>query len=151
MSLKVGDKAPDFCLLNSDGVEICLKDLLGKKIVLYFYPKDNTPGCTQQACDFSENFDKFSDKNAIIVGISPDSVKSHTKFSDKFKLKHILLSDEDKEVSKVYGVWGLKKNYGKEYEGIIRTTFIIDEKGKIIQIYQKVSVKEHALKVLESL
>ncbi|AJC94684.1 thioredoxin-dependent thiol peroxidase [Campylobacter volucris] len=150
-SLKIGDKAPDFELLNQDGVKIALKDFIGKKVILYFYPKDNTPGCTTEACDFSANYEHFSDKNAVIVGISPDSAASHEKFITKFDLKHILLSDSEKEVSKMYGAWGLKKNYGKEYEGIIRSTFVIDEAGKIMQIYSNVRVKDHALKVLESI
>ncbi|MBF7042641.1 thioredoxin-dependent thiol peroxidase [Campylobacter volucris] len=150
-SLKIGDKAPDFELLNQDGVKIALKDFIGKKIILYFYPKDNTPGCTTEACDFSANYEHFSDKNAVIIGISPDSTASHEKFITKFDLKHILLSDSEKEVSKMYGAWGLKKNYGKEYEGIIRSTFVIDEAGKIMQIYSNVRVKDHALKVLESI
>ncbi|MBF7043555.1 thioredoxin-dependent thiol peroxidase [Campylobacter volucris] len=150
-SLKIGDKAPDFELLNQDGVKIALKDFIGKKVILYFYPKDNTPGCTTEACDFSANYEHFSDKNAVIVGISPDSTASHEKFITKFDLKHILLSDSEKEVSKMYGAWGLKKNYGKEYEGIIRSTFVIDEAGKIMQIYSNVRVKDHALKVLESI
>lgn len=150
-SLKIGDKAPDFELLNQDGVKIALKDFIGKKVILYFYPKDNTPGCTTEACDFSANYEHFSDKNAVIVGISPDSTASHEKFITKFDLKHILLSDSEKEVAKMYGAWGLKKKYGKEYEGIIRSTFVIDEAGKIMQIYSNVRVKDHALKVLESI
>ncbi|MBF7067407.1 thioredoxin-dependent thiol peroxidase [Campylobacter volucris] len=150
-SLKIGDKAPDFELLNQDGVKIALKDFIGKKVILYFYPKDNTPGCTTEACDFSANYEHFSDKNAVIVGISPDSAASHEKFITKFDLKHILLSDSEKEVAKMYGAWGLKKNYGKEYEGIIRSTFVIDEAGKIMQIYSNVRVKDHVLKVLESI
>lgn len=151
MSLNIGDKAPQFELLNQDGVKIALKDFIGKKVILYFYPKDNTPGCTTEACDFSLNYDKFGNKNAVIIGISPDSVASHEKFISKFDLKHILLSDSGKEVAKAYGACGLKKNYGKEYEGIIRSTFVIDETGKIAQIYSNVRVKDHALKVLESL
>ncbi|EJH9387451.1 thioredoxin-dependent thiol peroxidase [Campylobacter jejuni] len=151
MSLNIGDKAPQFELLNQDGVKIALKDFIGKKVILYFYPKDNTLGCTTEACDFSLNYDKFGGKNAVIIGISPDSVASHEKFISKFDLKHILLSDSEKEVAKAYGAWGLKKNYGKEYEGLIRSTFVIDETGKIAQIYSNVRVKDHALKVLENL
>ncbi|ELF7634913.1 thioredoxin-dependent thiol peroxidase [Campylobacter jejuni] len=151
MSLNIGDKAPQFELLNQDGVKIALKDFIGKKVILYFYPKDNTLGCTTEACDFSLNYDKFGGKNAVIIGISPDSVASHEKFISKFDLKHILLSDSEKEVAKAYGAWGLKKNYGKEYEGLIRSTFVIDEIGRIAQIYSNVRVKDHALKVLESL
>lgn len=150
-NLKVGDNAPQFDLLNQDGVSIALKDFIGKRVILYFYPKDNTPGCTTQACDFTQNYEKFMSKNAVIIGISPDDIKSHENFIKKFMLKHILLSDSDKEVAKSYGVWGLKKNYGKEYEGIIRSTFVIDEKGKIAKIYSNVRAKDHASKVLEEL
>ncbi|MBK1963802.1 thioredoxin-dependent thiol peroxidase [Campylobacter novaezeelandiae] len=149
--LKIGDYAPAFELLNQDGIKISLKDFIGKKIILYFYPKDNTPGCTIEACDFSEDYEKFSEKNAVIIGISPDSVKSHTNFIQKYNLKHILLSDSEKEIAKIYGAWGIKKNYGKEYEGIIRSTFVIDEKGKIVKIYKNVKAKNHAQKVLEEL
>lgn len=150
-NLKVGDNAPQFELPNQDGVSIALKDFIGKRVILYFYPKDNTPGCTTQACDFTQNYEKFMSKNAVIIGISPDDIKSHENFIKKFMLKHILLSDSDKEVAKSYGVWGLKKNYGKEYEGIIRSTFVIDEKGKIAKIYSNVRAKDHASKVLEEL
>lgn len=149
--LQIGDKAPEFELLNQDGIAVSLKDFLGKKVVIYFYPKDDTPGCTTEACDFSKLYNAFVEKNAVIVGISPDNSTSHEKFIKKFDLVHMLLSDTNKEVAKAYGVWGLKKNYGKEYEGIIRSTFVVDEEGKISQIYSKVNVKEHALKVLESL
>ncbi|MBK1973650.1 thioredoxin-dependent thiol peroxidase [Campylobacter sp. TTU-622] len=151
MELKIGDIAPTFELLNQDGIKISLKDFIGKKVILYFYPKDNTPGCTMEACDFSGDYEKFSEKNAVIIGVSPDSVKSHTNFIQKYNLKHILLSDSEKEVSKMYGAWGLKKNYGKEYEGIIRSTFVIDEKGKIIKIYKNVKAKNHVQKVFEEL
>lgn len=149
--LKIGVKAPQFELLNQDGVKIALKDFIGKKVILYFYPKDNTPGCTTQACEFTQNYEKFGDKNAVIIGISPDSTKSHENFIKKFELKHILLSDSEKEVAKAYGAWGLKKNYGKEYEGIIRSTFVIDEEGNIAKIYSNVRAKDHAFKVLEEL
>lgn len=151
IELKIGDIAPTFELLNQDGIKISLKDFIGKKVILYFYPKDNTPGCTMEACDFSGDYEKFSEKNAVIIGVSPDSVKSHTNFIQKYNLKHILLSDSEKEVSKMYGAWGLKKNYGKEYEGIIRSTFVIDEKGKIIKIYKNVKAKNHVQKVFEEL
>ncbi|NLY03645.1 MAG: thioredoxin-dependent thiol peroxidase [Campylobacter sp.] len=151
VTLKVGDKAPEFTLQNNDGVEISLKDFRGKKIVLYFYPKDNTPGCTAQACDFTQSYDSFVDNGAVIIGVSPDSVESHVKFRDKFGLKHILLSDSGLEVSKLYGVWQVKKNFGKEYLGIVRTTFIVDEYGNISKVYKSVKVKEHADKVLSSL
>ena len=148
IELKIGDKAPDFSLLNQDGVQISLKDFLGKKIILYFYPRDNTPGCTTQACEFSDLIKEFNDKNAIIIGISPDDVKSHENFVKKFNLQHILLCDIKKELCKLYGAWGIKKNYGKEYEGLIRSTFVIDENGNIIKIYKNVKAKSHAIKVL---
>ncbi|EAK0823196.1 thioredoxin-dependent thiol peroxidase [Campylobacter lari] len=149
--LQIGDKAPVFELLNQDGVKISLSDFLGKKIILYFYPKDNTPGCTTQACEFSQSYDDFLGKNAVIIGISPDSVKSHENFIKKYDLKHTLLSDSEKEICKLYGAWGLKKNYGKEYEGLIRSTFVINEEGNIVKIYKNVKAKDHAFKVLKEL
>ncbi len=151
VTLKSGDFAPEFSALNQDGVNIALKDFAGKKIVLYFYPKDNTPGCSTQACEFSQNYDDFASKNAVIIGISPDSVKSHESFINKQNLKHILLSDESHEICKAYGVWQVRKNYGKEYLGVARTTFIIDENGKIIKIYKSVKPAGHANKVLSEL
>lgn len=151
VTLKSGDIAPEFSALNQDGVNIALKDFAGKKIVLYFYPKDNTPGCSTQACEFSQNYDDFAGKNAVIIGISPDSVKSHESFINKQNLKHILLSDESHEICKAYGVWQVRKNYGKEYLGVARTTFIIDENGKIINIYKSVKPAGHANKVLSEL
>ncbi|EAK0811757.1 thioredoxin-dependent thiol peroxidase [Campylobacter lari] len=149
--LQIGDKAPVFELLNQDGVKISLSDFLGKKIILYFYPKDNTPGCTTQACEFSQSYEDFLEQNTVIIGISPDSVKSHENFIKKYDLKHTLLSDSEKEICKLYGAWGLKKNYGKEYEGLIRSTFVIDENGKISKIYKNVKAKDHAFKVLKEL
>jgi peroxiredoxin Q/BCP len=141
----------DFCLLNQDEVEICLKDLKGKWIVLYFYPKDNTPGCTIEAKEFSELLDEFEKLNAIVIGISPDSPKKHSNFIEKHGLKITLLSDEDKKVIKEFGAWGKKKMYGKEYEGVIRSTFIINPQGEIVQEYKNVKAKGHAKKVLEDL
>ena len=149
--LTIGDKAPEFSLQNSDGVSVNLKDFIGKKVVLYFYPKDNTPGCTTEACEFSALYDDFIANDSVIIGISPDSVKSHTNFIAKQNLKHILLSDESKEVSKAYGVYQVRKNYGREYLGIVRTTFVIDEKGKIAKVYKSVKAKDHAAKVLADL
>ncbi|MCX2682628.1 thioredoxin-dependent thiol peroxidase [Campylobacter sp. MIT 21-1685] len=149
--LQKGDKAPEFELLDQDGIAVSLKNFIGKKVIIYFYPKDDTPGCTTEACDFSGLYKNFLEKNTVIIGISPDSTISHKNFAKKFNLSHILLSDTNKEVAKAYGVWGLKKNYGKEYEGIIRSTFILDEKGTIVQIYSNVRVKEHAIKVLGNL
>ena len=151
ITLEVGDKAPEFEALNQDGVKVALKDFIGKNVVLYFYPKDNTPGCTTEACEFSENYDQFIKNDTVIIGVSPDSVKSHAGFIAKQNLKHILLSDEDKEISKLYGVWQVKKNYGKEYLGIVRSTFVIGKDGKIVKIYKSVKAKDHAAKVLADL
>jgi peroxiredoxin Q/BCP len=144
-------KAYEFCLPNQDEVEICLRDLKGKWIILYFYPKDNTPGCTLEAKEFSELLDQFEESGAIIIGISPDSPKKHCNFIEKHNLNITLLSDEKKETLKAYGAWGKKKMYGKEYEGVIRSTFIINPKGEIVKEYKKVRAKGHALKVLEDL
>ena len=143
--------AVDFCLPNQDGVEICLRDLRGKWIVLYFYPKDNTPGCTTEAKEFSELIDEFEKLNAVVIGISPDSPKRHCNFIEKHDLKVLLLSDEEKKVIKESGAWGVKKMYGKEYEGVIRSTFIINPEGEIVKEYKKVKAKGHAAKVLEDL
>ena len=151
ITLEVGDKAPEFEALNQDGVKVALKDFIGKNVVLYFYPKDNTPGCTTEACEFSANYDQFIKNDTVIIGVSPDSVKSHAGFIAKQNLKHILLSDEDKEISKLYGVWQVKKNYGKEYLGIVRSTFVIRKDGKIVKIYKSVKAKDHAAKVLADL
>ncbi|MEO1927544.1 MAG: thioredoxin-dependent thiol peroxidase [Nautiliaceae bacterium] len=144
-------KAPEFCLPNQDNVEICLRDLRGKWIVLYFYPKDNTPGCTTEAKEFSELLDEFENLDAIVIGISPDSPKKHCNFIEKHDLTVTLLSDENKEVLKAYGAWGKKKMYGKEYEGVIRSTSIIDPDGNIVKEYKNVRAKGHAKKVLEDL
>lgn len=143
--------APEFCLPNQDDVEICLRDLRGKWIVLYFYPKDNTPGCTTEACDFSEAAPDFSTLNAIIIGVSADSTKSHRGFIEKKDLSITLLSDESTSMMQDYGVWALKKNYGKEYMGIVRSTLIINPDGIIKAIWKNVKVKEHARIVKEKL
>ena len=149
--LVAGDIAPEFSLENSDGVSISLRDFRGKNVILYFYPKDNTPGCTTEACEFSANYDKFIANDTVIVGVSPDSVKSHSGFIIKQNLKHILLSDTNKDVAKAYGVWQVRKNYGKEYLGIVRTTFVIDKEGKIVKVYKSVKAAGHAAKVLADL
>jgi len=151
MALKVGDKAPSFKLKNQDGKVISLADLKGKPIVLYFYPKDDTPGCTKEACNFRDEFPKFGKMKAEIIGVSIDSVESHKKFADKYKLPFNLLSDEKKEVVEKYGVWKEKNMYGKKYMGIVRTTFIIDTEGKINKIFPKVKVEEHNKEVMEAL
>ena len=149
--LEVGKKAPDFSLLNQDEKKISLKDFIGQKVVLYFYPKDDTSGCTKEACSFSDDLPKFSKIDAVILGVSPDSVKSHKKFSEKYKLKFDLLADEEKLVLEKYGVWKEKSMYGRKYMGVERTTFIIDEKGKIKKIFNKVKVEGHNKEVLEAL
>ena len=142
--LEVGTKAPEFCLPNQDDEEICLRDIKGKWIVLYFYPKDNTPGCTTQACDFTAAQPDFSALDAIILGVSPDSTEKHRKFIDKKELGITLLADEEKEVCNLYKVWQLKKFMGKEYMGVVRSTFIINPEGNIAAVWTKVRVKEHA-------
>lgn len=151
MALKVGDKAPSFKLKNQDAKAISLADLKGKSIVLYFYPKDDTPGCTKEACNFRDEFPKFGKMKAEIIGISTDSVESHKKFAEKYKLPFNLLSDEKKEVVEKYGVWKEKNMYGKKYMGIERTTFIIDPSGKIRNIFPKVKVDDHNKEVMEAL
>ncbi|MEJ2103146.1 MAG: thioredoxin-dependent thiol peroxidase [Ignavibacteriaceae bacterium] len=151
MSLKVGDKAPAFKLKNQDGETISLSDLKGKPVVLYFYPKDDTSGCTKEACNFRDEFPKFGKMKAEIVGVSADSVESHKKFAEKYKLPFNLLSDEKKEVLEKYGVWQEKSMYGKKYMGIVRTTFIIDSAGKIQKIFPKVKVDTHNKEVMEAL
>jgi len=149
--LETKQQAPAFCLPNQDDVEICSRDLKGKWIVLYFYPRDNTPGCTTEACEFTEAAPDFSDLDAIILGVSADSTKKHRNFIEKKELGITLLSDESTDMMQEYGVWQLKKNYGKEYMGIVRTTFIIDPDGIVQAIFNKVRVKEHVAKVQEKL
>lgn len=149
--LEVGTVAPEFCLPNQDGVEICSRDLKGKWIVLYFYPKDNTPGCTTEACDFTAQEPQFEDMDAIILGVSADSMKKHQNFIEKHNLSVTLLSDEDTSMMQEYGVWQLKKNYGKEYMGIVRTTYIIDPDGKIAAGWDKVRVRVKRKKAGETI
>jgi len=149
--LNVGDIVPDFCLPNQDEEEICLRDIRGRWIVLYFYPKDNTPGCTTEACDFTAALPDFEGLNAIVLGVSPDSPKRHRNFIEKKDLKITLLSDEEKEVCEMFGVWQLKKNYGREYMGVVRSTFLIDPDGKIAAKWEKVKVKGHIEEVKRKL
>jgi thioredoxin-dependent peroxiredoxin len=151
MALKVGNKAPSFKLKNQDAKVISLADLKGKPIVLYFYPKDDTSGCTKEACNFRDEFPKFGKMKAEIIGISADSVESHKKFALKYNLPFNLLSDEKKEVVEKYSVWQEKSMYGRKYMGIVRTTFIIDASGKISKIFPKVKVEEHNSEVMEAL
>ncbi|WP_022846119.1 MULTISPECIES: thioredoxin-dependent thiol peroxidase [unclassified Desulfurobacterium] len=146
-----GKIAPGFCLKDDTGKETCLKDFKGKWVVLYFYPKDNTPGCTKEAEGFTEKLDEFKKLNAEVVGISPDSVESHRKFKEKKNLKVTLLSDPEHKVIEEYGVWKLKKRFGKEYYGVVRTTYLIDPEGKVVHVWKNVRVKGHVEKVLEML
>jgi peroxiredoxin Q/BCP len=145
--ITIDEKAPEFCLPNQDDIEICLRDLKGKWIVLYFYPKDSTPGCTTEACEFTEAAPDFSELDAIIIGVSADSTKRHRNFIEKQELGITLLSDEDTSMMQTYGVWQLKKNYGKEYMGIVRTTLIINPEGVVKALWENVRVKEHVAKV----
>ncbi len=149
--LRTGDKAPDFTATADGGETVKLKDLRGKKVVLYFYPKDNTPGCTQEACDFRDSIARFRRKGVVVLGVSPDSVRSHEKFKTKFDLPFALLADEDREIAEAYGVWREKSMYGRKYMGIVRSTFVIDEKGKIAEVHEKVKVKGHVDQLLGTL
>ena len=143
VELKVGESAPEFCLMDKDRKEMCLKDFKDKYVILYFYPKDNSPGCTTEAIGFTGILSELQKLNAEVIGISPDSPESHAKFIEKKNLKVTLLSDEDNTVLKKYGAWGLKKFRGKTYKGVIRSTFLINPEGKISHIWPKVSVKGH--------
>jgi len=143
VTIEIGKKAPDFVLPNQDGEDVSLSDYVGKNIVLYFYPKDMTPGCTTQACDFRDNYEEFSDYNTVVLGISPDPIEKHTKFIEKHLLPFPLLADVDHQIAEKYDVWKLKKNFGREYYGIERSTFVIDKEGIIQNIERKVRVKGH--------
>lgn len=146
--LKTGDKAPDFTAETDGGETVRLKDFRGKKVVLYFYPKDNTPGCTTEACEFRDNSKELDARNAVVLGVSPDSVKSHDKFKAKFELPFPLVSDPEHEIAEAYGVWQEKSMYGKKYMGIVRSTFLIDEKGVVQEVWEKVKVKGHVAEVV---
>ncbi len=148
LALKEGDPAPDFSLVSTLGRDISLKDYLGKKIILYFYPKDDTPGCTKEACTFRDDLKKYEKADTIIIGVSLDNLDSHRKFINKYDLPFALLSDTDAKVSKAYGVYKLKNMYGKKFWGIERTTFLIDEKGRIEKIFPKVKVDGHSEELL---
>jgi peroxiredoxin Q/BCP len=149
--LKVGQKAPDFTVLNDKGGKVKLSDFKGKKVVLYFYPKDDTPGCTKEACAFRDGIAEIRRRGAEVIGVSIDSVESHQKFKNKFDLNFPLLADTDKKIVDAYGTWKEKSMYGKKYMGTERTTFIIDEQGKISHIFPKVKVDEHYDEVLQAL
>ncbi len=148
MKLKPGDKAPDFKVKDQNGVTVSLSDFKDKKVVLFFYPKDNTPGCTAEACNLRDNHKRLQDAGYVVLGISKDSEKSHQKFIDKFELPFTLLSDTEKEVHQKYGTWVEKSMYGRKYMGTARTTFIIDENGIIEKIFEKVKTKDHTAQIL---
>lgn len=149
--LAIGTKAPAFSLPADDGTTVALKDLKGSTVVLYFYPKDDTPGCTTESCELRDNWQALTRLGAVVLGVSPDSVASHAKFTKKFGFPFRLLSDADHAVAEKYGVWGEKSMYGRKYWGILRTTYVIDPKGKIAHVFEKVTPKGHAAEVLEVL
>jgi peroxiredoxin Q/BCP len=149
--LKPGDPAPQFTAVTDTGEKLSLKDLKGKTVILYFYPKDDTPGCTTQACGFRDEYETIDAAGAVVLGVSPDGTASHQKFKNKFDLPFSLLVDEDHSIAEAYGVWGEKKMYGKSYMGIIRSHFVIDENGKLKDVQIKVSPKDSVSKALESL
>lgn len=146
--LKIGDKAPAFSCGDENGNILSIKEYKGKKLVLYFYPKDSTPGCTAEACDLRDNYKTFQKKGYEILGVSPDSASKHQKFIAKYELPFSLLADEDHAVAEAYGAWGEKTLYGRKYMGILRSTFVIDEKGKIENIIEKVDTKNHSAQLL---
>ena len=149
--LKIGDKAPEFTLQDKNGNDVSLSSFFGKKVVLYFYPKDSTPGCTRQACAFASAYEQFKSNDIVVIGVSKDSVASHVKFADKYSLPFILLSDPERKAIEAYGVWQEKKMCGKVGMGVLRTTFIIDEKGNVEKIMDKVKPDTNAQEILEYL
>lgn len=150
-ALKPGDKAPEISAFDQDGNPVSLKAFLGSKVILYFYPKDDTPGCTAEACNLRDNYSLLLSKGFKIIGVSADDEKSHKKFIEKYVLPFPLIPDKEKKILQAYGAWGVKKMYGKEYEGILRTTFVISEKGTIEKIITKVDTKNHTQQILEEL
>jgi len=148
MKLQVGDKAPAIEAVDQNDKKISLNDFAGSKVILYFYPKDDTPGCTAEACNLRDNYSRLLEKGFIIIGVSADSAKSHQKFTDKYSLPFSLIPDTDKNIIKAYGAWGRKKFMGKEYDGIIRMTFVISEQGEILNIFDKVETKDHSDQIL---
>ena len=148
MNLKVGDKAPGFSLRDQNGNSVSLDGYLGKKVIVFFYPKDDTPGCTVEACNFRDDFELYEEKNAVLIGISKDGEESHKKFISKFNLPFTLLCDEDHAVAEAYGAWGEKSMYGRKYMGIVRTTVVVDAEGNVEQIYEKVKPKDHSKELL---
>ncbi len=148
MNLKVGDKAPGFSLRDQNGNSVSLDGYLGKKVIVFFYPKDDTPGCTVEVCNFRDDFELYEEKNAVLIGISKDGEESHKKFISKFNLPFTLLCDEDHAVAEAYGAWGEKSMYGRKYMGIVRTTVVVDAEGNVEQIYEKVKPKDHSKELL---
>jgi peroxiredoxin Q/BCP len=146
--IDAGDLAPDFELPSDRGGTVRLRDLRGRRVILYFYPKDDTSGCTKEACGFRDALPSLEERNATVLGVSPDPVRSHERFRDKYDLNFPLLADEDHAVAEAYGAWGTKKMYGREYEGVLRSTFLIDRDGRIEKVYRKVKPAEHAVEVL---
>jgi len=148
--IKENTKAPEFTLSDQKGQDISLADYAGKKLILYFYPKDDTPGCTTEACNFRDDYSVYEDLNVEVVGISPDNVKSHGKFADKYELPFTLLADDGHAVCEAYGVWGRKKSFGREYDGVKRTTFLIDESGTVRKVFAGVKPASHSQEVIEA-
>lgn len=151
MALEANIPAPDFTLPDETGLPRSLSEFRGKPVVLYFYPKDDTPGCTKEACSFRDDYQVYADSGVVILGVSPDSPASHARFKEKYNLPFTLLSDEDHQVCKLYGVWGKKKFMGREYEGVLRTTFLIDENGIIKKVFPNVKPEGHSAEVLAAL
>jgi len=151
MPISAGGQAPDFTLPDDEGRMHTLSDYRGKPMVLYFYPKDNTSGCTKEACGFRDDYSAYQDAGVTILGVSPDSSKSHANFRAKYELPFTLLADPDREVLKMYGAWGLKKLYGREYEGVLRTTFLIGKDGNILKVFEKVKPANHSAEILAAL
>ncbi len=149
--LEKGNKAPLFKGINQNGEAISLAQFNGKKVVLYFYPKDNTPGCTAESCNLNDNYEYWQSKGYEVIGVSPDSVASHKKFEEKHGFKFNLIADTEKEILQAFGAWGEKKNYGRTYMGVIRTTFIINEKGIIVEVFKKVDTKNHTEQIQKTM
>ena len=148
--LRENTQAPDFSLPDETGVIHTLSQYSGRNVVLYFYPKDDTPGCTTEACNFRDDYSTYVDSNVVILGVSPDSPKSHARFKAKYQLPFSLLSDEDHKVLELYGAWGKKKMYGKEYDGVLRTTYLIGKDGKILKVFENVKPADHSAEILAS-
>lgn len=151
MPISAGQQAPDFTLTDQDGEDRSLSDYRGTPVVLYFYPKDDTPGCTKQACGFRDDYSAYQEAGVTVLGVSPDNSKSHTKFINKYELPFTLLADTDSKVINLYEVWGLKKSFGREYEGVIRTTYLIDGDGNIAKVLENVAAAKHSKEILSAL